>query len=79
VRFELFGRRELVQISRLQQASPPVWGRCGAGATVVTFAGNTELRRFSEARVLSPGARAIVRGTRFAAVVQPAPTAPCRL
>jgi hypothetical protein len=79
VRFELFVRRELVQINRLQQASPPVWERCGAGATVVTFAGNAERRRFSDARVLAPNARTIVRGRRFAAVAQPAPTTPCRL
>jgi hypothetical protein len=78
VRFELFDRRQLVQISRLQQASPLAWGRCGVGATVVTFAGDAELRRFAEAGVLSPGARTIARGKHVAAVAQP-PAAPCRL
>jgi hypothetical protein len=79
VRFELFDRRQLVQISRLQQASRPVWARCGAGATVVTFAGNEELRLVREAGVLAPGARAVASGSHFAAVVQPARVAPCRL
>jgi hypothetical protein len=79
VRFELFNRRELVQISRLQQAAPSVWQRCGVGATVVTFASGTDLRRFEGARVLAPGARTIVRTKGFGAVAQPAPTAPCRL
>jgi hypothetical protein len=79
VRFELFDRRQLVQISLLQQASRPVWARCGAGAAVVTFAGNEELIRFRAAGVLAAGARAVARGSHFAAVVQPAPAAPCRL
>jgi hypothetical protein len=79
VRFELFARRELLQLSRLQQASPPAWKRCGAGAKVVTFAGSSELRRFAEAGVLAPGRRTIVTGTQFAAIAQPASAAPCRL
>jgi hypothetical protein len=79
VRFELFARRELVQISRLQQGSPPAWRRCGAGAAVVTFAGNAVLRRFAEAGVLAPASRRIVKGRQFAAIAQPTPTKPCRL
>jgi hypothetical protein len=79
VRFELFARRELLQISRLRWASPPVWQRCGAGAAVVTFAGDEQLRLFAEAGVLAPGARTIARGPQFAAIAQPAPGAPCRL
>jgi hypothetical protein len=79
VRFELFARRELLQLSRLQQALPPAWKRCGAGAAVVTFAGSSELRRFAEAGVLAPGRRTIVTGTQFAAIAQPTAAAPCRL
>jgi hypothetical protein len=79
VRFELFARRELVQISRLQQGAPPAWRRCGAGAAVVTFAGNAVLRRFAEAGVLAPDSRTIVKGTQFAAIAQPSPGKPCRL
>jgi hypothetical protein len=79
VRFELFERRELVQISRLQQASPPAWRRCGVEAAVVTFAGRAELRRFETAGVLAPGARTIARGKGFAAVAQGGRATPCRL
>jgi hypothetical protein len=79
VRFELFDRRQLVQIVALQRAASPVWARCGAGATVVTFAGNVELRRIAEAGVLAPGWRRIARGSQFAAIGQPAPKKPCQL
>jgi hypothetical protein len=79
VRFELFGRRELVQLSRLHLASVPAWRRCGAGLTVVTFTGSAELGRFAETGVLAPGARTIVRGKGFSAVAQPTRAAPCRL
>jgi hypothetical protein len=79
VRFELFARRELVQISGLRLASPPAWRRCGAAAAVVTFESNTELRMFAAAGVLAPGHWTIVRGKQFAAIAQPAPETPCRL
>jgi hypothetical protein len=79
VRFELFNRRELVQIMRLQQGSPTTWRRCGAGVAVVTFAGSPVLHRFAEAGVLTPGRRTIVRGKQFAAIAQPSPAKPCRL
>jgi hypothetical protein len=79
VRFELFAHRELVQLSRLHQAWAPVWKRCGAGAAVVTFAGDAELRLFAESGVLSPRRRTIVQGSRFAAIAQPLPANPCRL
>jgi hypothetical protein len=79
VRFELFNRRELIQLSRLQQAAPLAWRRCGAGAKVVTFAGSGELQRFIEAGVLAPGKRTITRGLQFAAIAQRSPAAACRL
>lgn len=79
VRFELFARRELVQISGLRLASPPAWRRFGAAAAVVTFESNTELRMFAAAGVLAPGHWTIVRGKQFAAIAQPAPETPCRL
>jgi hypothetical protein len=79
VRFELFTRRELEQISGLRLASPTAWERCGATATVVTFEGSDELRLFRQAGVLAPGYRTIARGALFAAVVQPSPAKPCRL
>jgi len=79
VRFELFARRELVQISGLDLASPPAWKRCGAGAAVVTFVSNVALRLVAEAGVLSPGRRTIVTGKQFAAIEQPSPAKPCRL
>lgn len=79
VRFELFDRRELVQLSRLHQAWAPAWERCGAGAAVVTFAGNAELGRLADAGVLAPGRRRIVQGSQFAAIAQPLPAKPCRL
>jgi hypothetical protein len=79
VRFELFGSRQLAQIRGLHDAWPPVWRRCGAGAAVVTFSGNTELRLFAEAGVLAPGRRTIVTGKQFAAIAQPSPAQACRL
>jgi hypothetical protein len=79
VRFELFTHRELVQLSRLHLAAPSLWERCGAGAAVVTFADDVELRLFAEAGVLSPARRRIAQGSQFAAIAQPASTKPCRL
>jgi hypothetical protein len=79
VRFELFDRRELLQINGLWQASPRVWHRCGAGMTVVTFAGAADLERYLEEGVLAFGARTVTRGPQFAAIAQPAPAPPCRL
>jgi hypothetical protein len=79
VRFELFNRHELIQLSRLQQAAPPAWRRCGAGAKVVTFAGSGELQQFVEAGVLAPGRRMITRGPQFAAIAQPSPAPACQL
>ena len=79
VRFELFTHRELVQLSRLYEASPSVWDRCGAGAAVVTFRNDVELRRFAEAGVLSRDRRRITQGSQFAAIAQPSPAKPCRL
>ena len=79
VRFELFNRRELVQISQLEHAAPQAWRRCGAGAKVVTFAGNGELQRFVGAGVLAPGRRTITRGLQFAAIAQRSPAPACQL
>jgi hypothetical protein len=80
VRFELFDRRELTQISRLRLASANAWKRCGATATVVTFGSSRELGLYQEAGVLAPGSRVIVQGPQFAAIAQPAPPRKtCRL
>jgi hypothetical protein len=56
-----------------------VWHRCGAGMTVVTFAGAADLERYLEEGVLAFGARTVTRGPQFAAIAQPAPAPPCRL
>jgi len=79
VRFELFNRRELTQISLLEQAAPSVWRRCGRGAKVVTFAGSGELQRFADAGVLAPGRRTIARSPQFAAIAERSPAPACRL
>lgn len=79
VRFELFDRRELVQISALRLASTLAWERCGSTMKVVTFGSSRELSLVRLAGVLTPGARTIAHGARFAAVAQPALGAPCRL
>jgi hypothetical protein len=78
VRFELFTRRELTQISLLQQAAPSVWRRCGRGARVVTFAGSGELQRFAKAGVLVPDRRTIARSPQFAAIEQRTLASACR-
>lgn len=81
VRFELFNTRELRQIKLLQQASHPVWSRCGSRARVVTFAGPGAERAALREHVLAPGSRTIVRTEGFVAVRQPvSPRAgPCTL
>ena len=79
VRFELFNRRELTQISRLRLASANAWQRCGATSAVVTFGSSHELGLYREAGVLAPGSRTIAQGPQFAAIAQPAPRKPCRL
>jgi hypothetical protein len=79
VRFELFDRRELMQIGQVLQPSPRVWRRCGAGVTVVTFAGAADLHRYVEAGVLAPDASTLMQGRQFAAIVQPSSALPCRL
>lgn len=71
VRFELYDRRELEQIALLEAGSRPVWRRCGAAASVVTFADAAAERRIAREGVLAPGSRTIVRIPGFVAVRQP--------
>lgn len=80
VRFELFDGRELRQLKLLQDASHPVWRRCGVGARIVTFAGLVDARTARREQVLAPAARTIASGKTFVAVAQPPTGAPvCRL
>ena len=70
VRFELFNGPELQQIVSLRHASRASWRRCGATASVITFAHPADERQIVQQGVLAPGARAIVRSPRFSAVAQ---------
>lgn len=71
VRFELFDKSELEQISLLKGGSQSVWRTCGSTASVVTFDGARGERPVLRERVLAKGSRVIVRAPGFIAVRQP--------
>ena len=72
VRFELFDRSELEQLTQLQVGSDPaVWRSCGSTARVVTFPGAAVERSVSREGTLARGSRPIVRIPGFVAVRQP--------
>ena len=74
VRFELFDGRELRQLKLLEDASHPVWRRCGSRVRVVTFAGPAEAREAARAsRCSHAGSRTIASSATFIAVAQPPP------
>jgi hypothetical protein len=77
VRFELFNRRELLQIRSLLLASRTTWRRCGVTARVVTFAHPADRRQAVRQGVLAHGFRSLLRDPAFSAVVQPPAAASC--
>ena len=81
VRFELFDRSELEQISLLKGGSHPVWRTCGSTASVVTFPGAASELPVLREGVLAKGSRVFVRTPGFVAIRQPVrtPRARCRL
>jgi hypothetical protein len=70
IRFELLHDRELRQIVHLRRGLGSAWARCGATATVVTFADADDHRIIEREHVLAPGARTLVARSGFAAVAQ---------
>ena len=76
VRFELFDGRELRQLKLLEDASHPVWRRCGSRVRVVTFAGPQGAEAARREQVLAPGSRTIASSATFIAVAQPRVAAP---
>jgi hypothetical protein len=77
VRFELFDAGELNRLELLDNASRPVWRRCGIGARVVTFASAAHERAARREGVLAPGARRIVDTPTFLALRQLGPAGVC--
>lgn len=71
VRFELFDRNELEQLTLLRAGSHPIWRSCGSSASVVTFANVAAERPLSREGVLAAGSRTIVRLPGFVAIRQP--------
>ncbi|MDP9286177.1 MAG: hypothetical protein M3P41_14680 [Actinomycetota bacterium] len=79
VRFELYDKRELHAIKLLDDASHPIWRRCGSQASVVTFARPEDQRIAAREAVVAPGSRTIVRDPTFVAIAQTvAPNGRCR-
>jgi hypothetical protein len=70
IRFELLHDRELRQIVELRRGLHSAWARCGATATVVTFASPDDRRAVGRENVLAPGARTLVARPGFVAVAQ---------
>lgn len=78
VRFELFDKSELEQISLLKGGSRPVWRTCGSTASVVTFQGAAGERPILREGVLAKGSHVIVRAPGFVAIRQPVRSARTR-
>ena len=70
VRFELFDRNELEQLTLLRAGSHPIWRSCGSTASVVTFPNAAAEQPVLREGVLAPGSRTIVRIPGFVAIHQ---------
>ncbi|HEY4412201.1 MAG TPA: hypothetical protein VGN06_04315 [Gaiellaceae bacterium] len=71
VRFELFDRSELEELTLLRAGSHPIWRSCGSTASVVTFPNAAAELPLSREGVLAPGSRTLVRIPGFVAIRQP--------